>query len=418
MTNITFEAKNTNWARIKVVGVGGGGTNAVNYMINNDVKGVEFYVANTDLQSLAKSPAANKIQLGTNLTKGLGAGAKLSLGRDAAEEAVDKIEKIMENTDMFFITAGMGGGTGTGASSVFARIARDKGILTVAVVTKPFKFEGPIRAKYAEEGINQLKKHVDTLITIPNERLLQLPDKKITAGNAFDMADSVLLDAVRGISDLIVIPARINVDFADVQSIMSNMGDALMGTGNGEGEEGAIDAVKKAIHCPLIEKATVKGAKGILISYIVGPDIPLNAIDEANKIVVEEADKNVNVIFGMDIDENFGDKVKVTIIATGFGKENVSEEDVPFDGMISDVLLPPDIDSDLLNKIARGEKKPTPKRPAPKNIIPIIIDRKDKDATITKDEVYHNPGSISRDRINYDTPAFIRKKKRPQMYKN
>lgn len=400
MTNFTFEVFESNRARIKVIGVGGGGTNAVNYMINKSVKGVDFYVANTDMQSLDASPAPHKIQLGTNLTRGLGTGNKPDLGKAAAEEAHEQIEKIIENTDMIFVTAGMGGGTGTGASPIFAKIARDHGILTVGVVTKPFSFEQKIRAKHAEEGIRELRKNVDTLIIIPNERLLQISEKKLSVIEAFDMADNVLLDAVRGISDVIVVPSRVNVDFADVQTIMSNMGDALMGTGYGDGENCAIEAISNAINCPLLERASVRGAKGILINYVGGKDLALADVNEANKIVVEEADPSANVIWGLAIDESYEKKVKITVIATGFGKETVLEEDeVIFDQIMSESVVSTNIDPELPSeyKTPKAQKPRSDEEKSP----PVY-------ETITMDEVYHSPSNSS-EKDNLDTPAFLRR---------
>ncbi|MBN2384668.1 cell division protein FtsZ [bacterium] len=404
MTKFTFEVSEPNRARIKVIGVGGGGTNAVNYMINKNVKGVDFYIANTDIQSLEASPAPHKIQLGTNLTRGLGTGSKPDLGRAAAEEAHEQIEKIIDNTDMVFITAGMGGGTGTGASPIFAKIARDHGILTVGVVTKPFAFEQKIRAKHAEEGIRELRRNVDTLIVIPNERLLQISDRRLTVVEAFDMADNVLLDAVRGISDVIVVPSRVNVDFADVQTIMSNMGDALMGTGFGEGENCAMEAITNAINCPLLERASVKGAKGILINYVGGKDLALSDVNDANKIVVEEADPSANVIWGMAIDEEFDQRVKITVIATGFGKEAIpDEEEAIFNSLLSESVISGDIDPELPSKY----KTPTPPKPTLEEIkSPPVYE------TITMEEVYHAP-STSSEKDNLDTPAFLRRGRGP-----
>ncbi|MFC1850026.1 cell division protein FtsZ [candidate division CSSED10-310 bacterium] len=403
MTNFTFEVFDSNKARIKVIGVGGGGTNAVNYMINKHVQGVDFFIANTDMQSLEASPAPHKIQLGTNLTRGLGTGNKPNLGRDAAEEAADKIDKIMENTDMVFITAGMGGGTGTGASPVFAKVARDHGILTVGVVTKPFSFEQKIRAKHAEEGITELRKHVDTLIIIPNERLLQISDRKLSIIEAFDMADNVLLDAVRGISDVIVVPSRVNVDFADVQTIMSNMGDALMGTGFGEGDNGATAAISNAIHCPLLERASVKGAKGILINYVGGKDLALNDINEANKIVVEEADKSANVIWGLAIDESYEKKVKITVIATGFGKDNCAEEEVVFEQMMAEAGLSNKVIPEI--SVPKQGVNNHSNRPVEKVKAKPFFD------TITEEEIYNGSSPPSSGKDNLDTPAFLRRGK-------
>lgn len=418
MDTFTFETYESNKARIKVIGVGGGGTNAVNYMINKNVRGVEFFVANTDMQSLEASPAPNKIQLGSNLTRGLGTGSKPDLGKTSAEEALDKIEHLMENTDMVFITAGMGGGTGTGGAPVFAKIARDHGILTVGVVTKPFSFEQKIRMKNAELGIKELRKQVDTLIVIPNERLLQISDSAVGILEAFDMADNVLYEAVRGISDVIVVPSRVNVDFADVQTIMSNMGDALMGTGYGEGEKAALQAIQNAINCPLLERATVKGAKGLLINYVAGRDLPIQDINEANKLVVEEADQSVEVMWGLAIDESYEKKVKITVIATGFGRESTTDKsDVPFDSKPLEHTPTPhrqDMDMQYLS-IAERDDEPIEQEEE----VEAQVAELPYGSTITEDEIYNNL-KVANDRercIDLDTPAFLRRGKRLRIKK-
>lgn len=307
-------------ARIKVVGVGGAGGNAVNTMIKTHMEGVDFIVANTDLQALHASTATQKIQLGCQLTKGLGAGSNPEVGRNAALEDQHNIMDMLAGTDMVFITAGMGGGTGTGGAPVIARLAKEAGALTVGVVTKPFSFEGKRRMRSAEEGINELKKEVDTLITIPNEKLLSVAGKEMPLIETFKKADEVLLQAVKGISDLITIQGLINLDFADVRTIMSDMGMALMGTGISTGEDRAIDAATKAVASPLLENISIRGATGILINVTGGPNMTLHEVNEASKLIHEEADEDANIIFGAVIDDSMGDEVRVTVIATGFNK--------------------------------------------------------------------------------------------------
>lgn len=309
-------------AQIKVVGVGGGGCNAINAMVKAGLSGVEFISGNTDRQALAKSLATKRIQLGMGLTKGLGAGANPEVGRQAAEESQAEIRKALEGADMVFITAGMGGGTGTGAAPVIARIAKDIGALTIAVVTKPFIFEAPKRMRVAEKGLANLKENVDTLIQIPNQRLLSIVDKKTSVLEAFGRADEVLLNAVQGISDLINISGHINLDFADVKTVMQNRGLALMGTGVAEGENRAVTAAHLAISSPLLEDISIRGATGIIIN-ITGPEnLTLHEINEAVTLVTEEADRDAEVIFGSVFNSKIGDAVKVTVVATGFNQKD------------------------------------------------------------------------------------------------
>ncbi|MBX3271144.1 MAG: cell division protein FtsZ [Sandaracinaceae bacterium] len=316
-------------ARIKVVGVGGGGGNALNTMIHSGLDGVEFIAANTDMQALEDNLAATKIQLGPCLTKGLGAGASPDVGRKAALEDVQRISEALEGADMVFITAGMGGGTGTGGAPIIAQIARDLGALTVGVVTRPFLFEGKRRSRNADEGIDELSDAVDTIITIPNQKLLSLDDEDMSLLEAFQRADDVLVQAVRGISDLITHSGMINVDFADVKTIMSSMGRALMGTGYGKGDRRAIDAAMMAINSPLLDEVSVEGATGILINFTAGPDVRLREINEAASLVQQEAHEDANIIFGLVTDMDMGEVVKVTVIATGFdGKAREAEESV------------------------------------------------------------------------------------------
>ena len=305
-------------AKIKVIGLGGGGSNAVNRMMAARFTGVEFIIANTDVQALRASPALTKIQLGARLTNGLGAGSDPEIGRNAAQEDREQIKQILQGADMVFVTAGLGGGTGTGSAPVVAAVAKELGILTVAVVTKPFSFEGRRRAQQAEAGLGELRSVVDTLITIPNERLLAVVDRGTPLLEAFKVADTVLLQAVQGISDLILVPGLINLDFADVRTIMSGMGMALMGAGTGKGEHRALDAAQKAVASPLLDETSIDGARGILINFTGGPDLSIHEVVEAAKIVQEAAHEDANIIFGAVIDESLHDEVRITVIATGF----------------------------------------------------------------------------------------------------
>ena len=305
-------------ARIKVIGVGGGGGNAVNRMIAAGIKGVEFLVVNTDVQAMRASQAPVRIQIGAKLTKGLGAGANPDIGKQAALEDTDRILEALSGADMVFITTGMGGGTGTGAAPIIASLAAELGALTVAVVTKPFNFEGKRRRVQAEHGIRALRDTVDTLITIPNERLLNFVERATSLGDAFKIADDILRQAVQGISDLITVPGEINLDFADVKTIMHGMGMALMGTGVSSGEHRAVEAAQRAISSPLLEEASIEGAKGVLINVTGGTDMTLFEVHEAASIIQEAADEEANIIFGTVIDPKMKDEVKVTVIATGF----------------------------------------------------------------------------------------------------
>ncbi len=311
-------------ARIKVIGIGGGGSNAVNRMIEAGIDGIEFLVANTDLQALKRSRAPIKIQLGSRLTKGLGAGADPGVGREAALEDTDKIIEVLEGADMVFVTTGLGGGTGTGAAPIIASLATELDALTVAVVTKPFHFEGRRRMQQADQGLRELRECVDTVITIPNERLLHTVERGVSLADSFKVADDVLRQAVQGISDLITVPGLINLDFADVKSIMQGMGMALMGAGRATGENRAIEATQQAISSPLLEEATIQGAKGVLINITGGPDLTLFEVNAASSIIRESADDDANIIFGAVIDENLTDEMKITVIATGFDKEAAS----------------------------------------------------------------------------------------------
>ena len=316
-------------ANLKLVGIGGGGCNAVNTMIQSNLSGVEFIGANTDAQALAGCRAPMKIQLGAKLTRGLGAGANPEIGKNAMIEDRDRIREILTGADMVFITAGFGGGTGTGGGPILASIAKEVGALTVAVVTKPFLFEGRKRQKQAEEGLKELRKYVDTLITIPNQRLLNIAGRDMCLLETFRKADEVLLQAVKGISDLITVQGLINLDFADVRTVMSERGLALMGTGAASGENRAIEAAQRAISSPLLEDITIAGARGILINITGGPDLTLFEVNEASTLVQEEAHEEANIIFGAVIDENLREEMRVTVIATGFGKAEEMEERIP-----------------------------------------------------------------------------------------
>lgn len=326
---------NATFAKIKVIGVGGGGGNAVNSMVESAaIKGVEFIAVNTDAQALLTSKAETKLQIGNNFTRGLGSGADPEVGKAAAEESREKIKDLVFDTDMVFITAGMGGGTGTGASSIIAEVAKESGALTVAVVTKPFMFEGVRRMQSAEEGIESLKDKVDTLIVIPNQRLMEVVDKKMTLLDSFKLADNVLGQGVQGISDLITVPGLINVDFADVKTIMLDSGSALMGIGEASGENRASTAARMAISSPLLE-VSIDGAKGILYNIIGGPDMTMTEVSDASAIIANAADPDANIIFGATINEEMGSNIKISVIATGFENSGYGTAKRPFFGNFS-----------------------------------------------------------------------------------
>lgn len=326
------EEQESTSARIKVVGVGGGGCNAVNSMIHCGLQGVDFIAANTDIQALNMNPAPNKIQLGTKLTRGLGAGAKPQIGRESALEAVDQIREMLAGADMVFVTAGMGGGTGTGAAPIIANIAKEMGALTVGVVTKPFQFEGAKRSHQAEEGVHEMKRACHTVIIIPNQRLLNVVEKGTPLRASFLVVDDILRQAVQGISDLITTPGLVNVDFADVRTIMSHTGRAVMGMGVSKGENRAIEAAQKAISSPLLEDSSIEGARGVLINITGGLDLSLGEIDEASSIIQKTVDPDANIIFGSVISEALTDEIKVTVIATGFEENERHEETVDGEG--------------------------------------------------------------------------------------
>ncbi len=314
---LEFDVDMENFTQIKVIGVGGGGNNAVNRMIEANLQGVQFIAINTDKQALQSSKAEYKIQIGEKLTRGLGAGANPEIGKKAAEESRDDIFQALQGADMVFITAGMGGGTGTGGAPIVAEIAKEMGILTVGVVTKPFTFEGKRRANHAEAGIEELKKRVDTLVAIPNDRLLQVVERRTSIVEAFKIADDVLRQGVQGISDTITVPGLVNLDFADVKAIMFERGLAHMGIGHATGENRAIDAAKQAVHSPLLD-TSINGLKGVLFNVTGGPDLGLHEVNEAAEIISESADEDANIIFGAVIDESLKDEIRITVIATGF----------------------------------------------------------------------------------------------------
>jgi cell division protein FtsZ len=319
---LEFDIDMEQFAQIKVIGVGGGGNNAVNRMISSGLRGVEFIAINTDKQALLLSKANTKIQIGDKLTKGLGAGANPEIGEKAADESKDEIAQAVKGADMVFVTAGMGGGTGTGAAPIVSQLAKEMGILTVGVVTKPFMFEGRKRMQYAEQGIEKLKAVVDTLVTIPNDRLLQVAEKKTSIIDAFKMADDVLRQGVQGISDLIAVPGLINLDFADVKTIMLNTGLAHMGIGRASGDGRAEEAAKQAIQSPLLE-TSIEGARGVLLNITGGADLGLFEVNMAAELVQKSADPDANIIVGAVIDENLKDEILITVIATGFEKGTV-----------------------------------------------------------------------------------------------
>src|SRR5262249_46601923 len=393
------EPTNINSARIKVIGIGGGGGNAVNTMIGAKLSGVDFMVANTDAQSLEKSQAALRIQLGSMVTKGLGAGANPEIGRRAAMEDQDKIREHLAGSDMIFITAGMGGGTGTGGAPVIARLAREVGALTVGVVTKPFIFEGKKRMRQSEEGIEELKANVDTLIVIPNQRLLSIAAKTTTMLEAFHKADDVLLQAVRGISDLIITPGLINLDFADVRTVMAEMGFALMGAASASGENRAVEAAQKAISSPLLEDISIQGARGVLINITGGPDLCLHEVNEAASMIQEEAHEDANIIFGSVIDETMTDEIRITVIATGFGEHRGERKPVPVN--VSSITSAPQKNKKVVHLGTIVDDLDTPTWQRKKQ-------GSDETETLTLNKTTFEFGRDKED-DEYDIPTFLRK---------
>lgn len=387
------------FARIKVIGVGGGGSNVINSMIDNqDIKGVDFIAINTDSQALVTSQSPIKVQIGDQLTKGLGSGANPDIGRKAAEESIEKIQEVIGEADMVFITCGMGGGTGTGASPIVADVAKKSGALTVAVVTKPFLFEGTRRMVVAEEGIEQLRSKVDTLIIIPNQKLLETVDPNMSLLDSFKVSDSVLGEGVQGISDLITTPGLINVDFADVKTIMENSGTAIMGIGIASGEDKAIKAAEQAITSPLLE-LSIDGAKGILFNITAGKSITMNDINKAAEAISKTADTDANIIFGTAIDESLEDQIKVTVIATGFDDNSGFPQ---FNRTISD-------DNAFQNVVSEDEEFLDNDNSQQEE----FLDQKDEDKEEKdlKPEEKGEEEKIVDDDDKFDIPAFLRRKK-------
>src|SRR5215471_8247034 len=393
------EQTSMNSARIKVIGIGGGGGNAVNTMIGAKLSGVDFMVANTDAQSLEKNHAPLRIQLGGMVTKGLGAGANPEIGRRAAMEDQDRIKEHLAGSDMIFITAGMGGGTGTGGAPVIAKVAREVGALTVGVVTKPFIFEGKKRMRQSEEGIEELKASVDTLIVIPNQRLLSIAAKTTTMLEAFHKADDVLLQAVRGISDLIITPGLINLDFADVRTVMAEMGLALMGAASATGENRAVEAAQKAISSPLLEDISIQGARGVLINITGGPDLCLHEVNEAASMIQEEAHEDANIIFGSVIDETMTDEIRITVIATGFGADREERKPVPVN--VSSITSAPQKNKKVVHLGTIVDDLDTPTWQRKKQ-------GSDETETLTLNKTTFDFGRDKED-DEYDIPTFLRK---------
>ncbi len=406
-------------ANIKVIGIGGGGGNALNNMIDGGIEGVEFIVANTDAQALSQNLSSKKIQLGDKLTRGLGAGADPQIGRKAAVEDQSKVAEYLHGADMVFVTAGMGGGTGTGAAPVVATVAREGGALTVGVVTKPFPFEGKRRMLQAEEGIQELREAVDTLIVIPNERLLEIAAPNTSLKEAFGIADSILMNAVRGISDLIQVSGIINVDFADVKTIMAEKGRALMGTGTGQGEQRAVEAASAAISSPLLEETSIRGATGILVNITGGPDLSLQEVNDAIGVINEVAHPDCNIIFGSVINKDLVDSVKITVVATGFETtRSQAVEDEFFAGSQSrqhtqyEQRHPTRPQEDEAVWVHAGTT-PTRRQAAARDDgtdydRPTYVRRQGGNAQMTREPVQNNPFAAS-DQSEFDTPTFLRK---------
>lgn len=372
-------------ALIRVVGVGGGGSNAVNRMISENIAGVDFIAVNTDQQALMGSQAKQRIAIGERTTRGLGSGGDPDIGNKAAEESIEELHQVLQGSDMVFVTAGMGGGTGTGATPVVAKVAQDVGALTIGVVTRPFTFEGAQRARSAEAGIEQLKEHVDTLIVIPNDRLLETADKRISLLNSFRLADDVLRQGIQGISELITVPGLINLDFADVKTIMSLGGAALMAVGHGTGDDRASEAAEQALSSHLLD-VTIDGARGILFNVTGGPDLSLYEINQAASIIRETAHPDVNLIFGAVIDEKMEDKIRITVIATGF------EHNMP--------LVRP-----ITRAVSRSAQKDMPNQPPLRESVPVSATAKPSSSSESRmsQQAY---------RINdLDVPAFLRKRR-------
>jgi len=401
---IEFEEVQQNGASIKVIGIGGGGNNALNTMIESGMDGVDFIAANTDSQALSGSLASIKVQMGENLTRGLGAGANPEIGRNAALESREQMSEILEGADMVFVTAGMGGGTGTGGAPIIAEAARSLGCLTVGVVTRPFRFEGKRRSRQAENGIQELKQSVDPLITIPNEKLIELAGENTSMLDAFTKVDQVLHNAVQGISDLVVVRGMINVDFADVRTVMQNQGLALMGTGGSSGSKRALEAAHEAVNSPLLEEVAITGATGILLNVTGGTDLKLFEVNEAACFIQDQAHEDANIIFGAVVDPSLEEELKVTVIATGFEgcKELVTDQ--PRSG----VQLPEDLDipthirksTTRYNELASVPAERVP--PVPRPVAPKVA----RDAAPTG---FDRPTLAPAEEEEYDVPTFLRK---------
>jgi len=386
-------------AKLKVIGIGGAGGNATNRMIQAGMQGVDFIAINTDAQDLENNAAENKIQIGKNLTKGLGAGAQAEVGREAVETDQEAIEGILEDADMAFITAGMGGGTGTGAAPMIAKLSREMGILTVGIVTLPFNFEGPKRMNRALEGIAELRKACDTVIAIPNQKLMSIVDTDTTVVEAFKLADSVLHQAAKGISDLINVHGLINLDFADVQTIMKKMGEAIMGTGVAQGEERAVLAAQQAISSPLLDDGSISGAQGVLVNITGSADLTLVEVDAATNIIFEEAGKDANIIFGAVIDPSLGDEIRVTVIATGFNHGQYISENEPEVKQVANPIQRPT--QDLLDQM----NQPVFKQQGESVELPVEEPQQEAPRPSFKfDDT--NPAIYGED---LDVPAFIRR---------
>ena len=398
-----FDSLSLQKAKLKVVGVGGAGGNAVTRMITTGMQGVDFIAINTDAQDLDNNPSEHKIQVGKNLTKGLGAGANSSVGRDAVEADKEAITNLLEGADMVFITAGMGGGTGTGAAPVIAQISRELGILTVGIITLPFSFEGPKRMNRALEGMAEMKKTCDTLIAIPNQKLMSIVDKSTTLPEAFQMADTILHQAAKGISDLINVQGVINLDFADVETIMKNMGEAIMGTGVASGEERAVLAAQQAISSPLLDSASIKGAQGVLVNITGGKDLTLMEANEATSIIFEEAGPSANIIFGAVIDPSLDDEIRVTVIATGFNMPKTLEnlEELVSKTENKTIETPPTRElQEQFNKPLHAQKEPN------HDIDQRTTEVEDKKSVLTFDDTQDAPVIYGKD---LQIPAFIRR---------
>ncbi|MGH0038138.1 MAG: cell division protein FtsZ [Myxococcota bacterium] len=404
---LEFETSSKNEAVIKVIGVGGGGGNALNTMITSGLSGVEFIAANTDAQALHHNKASIKVQLGTEVTRGLGCGANPDKGRSSALEARERLREILEGTDMVFVTAGMGGGTGTGAAPIVAEVAKEVGALTVGVVTKPFLFEGKVRTRHADRGLDDLHQVVDTLITIPNQRLLALAGKNTAIKDAFVLADDVLLNAVRGISDLITIHGLINLDFADVRTVMNEAGVAMMGTGQGRGDSRAVDAARAAISSPLLEDLSIEGARGVLINITGGDDLTLFEVNEASTLVQEAAHEDANIIFGAVVDDKAPEgELRVTVIATGLddgravrGRDAARGRDIPVQN-VHPLRPEPPVQEELVPAPRAPENAPAASRPA------------DDSAPMSSQELATEMSGIVSpfEEDELDVPAFIRKR--------